>query len=58
MRGLQRTGDWSATGFHPELPGEELTAFGLRDTDDVCMYDDENSEAYLIGPGIEVGTSR
>lgn len=49
---------WERTALHPELPGGDLCYFELADCDDVCMYDDDNPEAYIIGGGVEVGTTQ
>ncbi|WP_255151284.1 hypothetical protein [Halorarius halobius] len=52
------TRQWERAERHPRLPGEDLVAFELVGSDDVCMYDDDNPDAYLIGDGVEVGTRR
>ena len=47
---------WDRAARHPELPGGDLCYFELTGGDDICMYDDDNPDAYIIGDGIEVGT--
>lgn len=49
---------WERTELHPQLPGQDLCYFELTGGDDVCMYDGDNPEAYIIGEGVEVGTRR
>lgn len=49
---------WDRTALHPQLPGGDLRCFELADGDDVCMYDEDEPEAYIIGVGVEVGTKR
>ena len=53
VRGSQQ---WERTDLHPQLPGKNLGSFGLAGGDDICLYDDDNPEAYIIGDGVEVGT--
>lgn len=47
---------WDHTVLHPHLPGVELETLGVRDK--LCIYDPNDSEAYLIGDAVEVGIER
>jgi hypothetical protein len=39
----------------PELPGEELDVFDVEEG--TGFYDPENSDAWLVGPVVEVGSA-
>lgn len=56
--GDNRTGSqaWDRTVLHPHLPGDDLSTLGIRDKQ--CIYDPDDSEAYIIGDAVEVGTER
>lgn len=46
---------WERTARHPKLPGGDLSYFELTGGDELCIHDDANPDAYIIGEGVEVG---
>lgn len=47
---------WNRTRRHPHLPGEDLETFDLGAEGEICLFDGDNPQAYLIAQGVEVGT--
>lgn len=54
-RGSQQ---WDWTALHPALPGRRLAVEPLSDGGEVCLFDEKNPDAFIVGEADEVGTRR
>lgn len=54
----RESGGGDGARVHPRLPGKRLETLELGANGEICLFDGDNPEAYVIGKAVELGTPR